>query len=801
MHENTIAILQEEARRLLDVEIDLLERMQAEPGVVVDEQDGGHQTFSSTSIGKDIEMLRGERAKLENLDMVLAVVGTMKAGKSTTINAIVGTEILPNRNRPMTALPTLIRHTPEQIEPVLRLENNAPINDLLGQLYEAYRSPAGQQALEGLERTDDMLQLLSMIQRQERFAMRYEGPEAIFGFLKSLNDLVRLAAVLGVEFPFSSYDEVHELPVIEVRFAHLSETAEAGGRLTLLDTPGPNESGQPHLRKMLREQLRNASAVLAVMDFTQLKSEADEQVRQDLESISEICSGRMYALVNKIDQANRNSDSPEQIQAFVADTLMGKRLKREHVFPVSSSFAYLANRARHELASGRRLSVSDAWVGDFGELALGMDWEEDIGDSDEVLRRADKLWRKSQFSAPLDNVIRMAHGQAAKLAIASAASKLVDIASRLSRFLEVRDTALAKSSKELEEQITSLLDDVRKVECLEKESQDKAENVLEEIDAGLDKIFKAIHRKICQEIDEGFKAGKATEKEQARARSQKDSSPKGLAGFFITALGVARDRHQTGFGFEFDESNPLIAFDSKDEAAALVEKIEEGVQYIIADGEKEMAGSIDVLLSGFRSTFSRDVKAEAVNLIETLNERFNRSGFAIDICLPDTAPLTFNYSASELLGEAVDSKQRTVTRYRRSSGVWGTICSWFDSSDWGWESYKATEGYYEVDVDSIREKINGSVESLFEELRGATNITVKAPLEAGVQQFFEQLKLTLENIRSDLAQSLIDKQSNRGEQEALAQRLAGLKRNVPEIRKDSEELKSDVQPSAEEVVA
>ncbi|PBW49882.1 hypothetical protein CJU09_08815 [Pseudomonas aeruginosa] len=98
MHENTIAILQEEARRLLDVEIDLLERMRAEPGVVVDEQDGGHQTFSSASIGKDIEMLRGERAKLENLDMVLAVVGTMKAGKSTTINAIVGTVLLLTEN-------------------------------------------------------------------------------------------------------------------------------------------------------------------------------------------------------------------------------------------------------------------------------------------------------------------------------------------------------------------------------------------------------------------------------------------------------------------------------------------------------------------------------------------------------------------------------------------------------------------------------------------------------------------------------------------------------------------------------
>ncbi|WP_275629606.1 dynamin family protein [Pseudomonas sp. 273] len=803
MHENTIAILQEEARRLLDVEIDLLERMQAEPGVVVDEQDGGHQTFSSESIVTDIEMLRDERAKLENLDMVLAVVGTMKAGKSTTINAIVGSEILPNRNRPMTALPTLIRHTPEQIEPVLRLENNAPINDLLGQLYEVYCGPVGQQALEGLERTDDMLQLLSMIQRQERFAKRYEGPEAIFGFLKSLNDLVRLAAALDVEFPFSSYEKVQELPVIEVRFAHLSETAKVGGRLTLLDTPGPNESGQLHLSEMLKLQLGKASAVLAVMDFTQLKSEADEQVRQKLEDISEICEGRMYALVNKIDQANRNSDSPEQIQAIVTDTLKKrKRLKCEHVFPVSSSLAYLANRARHELVNGRRLSVSDAWVGDFGKLAFGMmSWEESIEDAGKVLEAADRMWGNSRFSAPLDKVIRMAHGHAAKFAIGSAASKLVYISSRISRFLEVRDTALAKNSKELEEQITSLLEDVRNVECLEKESQEKAEKVLEEIDAGLDKIFRTIHQKIYQQIEEGFKAGKATEKEQARARSQQNASPKGVAGFFITALGVSRDHRQPGFGFEFDESNPLISFNSKEEAAALVGKIEEGVQGIVADGEKKMAESIDVLLSEFRAAFSNDVKAEAINLVEALNERFNRSGFAIDICLPDTTPIAFKYSASELLGKMIDSKQRTVTRYRRSSGVWGTICSWFDSSDWGWETYRATEGYYEVDIDSIRKKINGSIKKLFEDLRDTTRVTIKAPLEAGVHQFFEQLKLTLENIRSDLAQSLIDKRSNRGEQQALAQRLTVLKRHVPDIQKDSEELKKDVPPVTEEAMA
>jgi len=62
--------------------------------------------------------------------LVLAVVGTMKAGKSTTINAIVGREIMPNRNRPMTALPTLIRHVPGRVQPLPRLQKVQPLNDL-----------------------------------------------------------------------------------------------------------------------------------------------------------------------------------------------------------------------------------------------------------------------------------------------------------------------------------------------------------------------------------------------------------------------------------------------------------------------------------------------------------------------------------------------------------------------------------------------------------------------------------------------------------------------------------------------
>ena len=49
MHEKNIELLRDEAERLLQVEIDLLNQMRTEPGVVTAEQTGEHQTRRSST--------------------------------------------------------------------------------------------------------------------------------------------------------------------------------------------------------------------------------------------------------------------------------------------------------------------------------------------------------------------------------------------------------------------------------------------------------------------------------------------------------------------------------------------------------------------------------------------------------------------------------------------------------------------------------------------------------------------------------------------------------------------------------
>ncbi|ENE3472518.1 dynamin family protein, partial [Shigella flexneri] len=214
MHEKNITLLCDEADRLLQLSINLLRQMVDEPDVLSDGKNENGQLFDKQKALKRIKELEGEQIKTARREMVLAVVGTMKAGKSTTINAIVGQEILPNRNRPMTSVPTLIRHVPGKTEPVLHLEHIQPVRNLLITLQEKVATPAGQQVAQTLQQTGDTRELLDILTDDGWLKNEYHGEEGIFTGLASLNDLVRLAAAMGSEFPFDEYAEVQKLPVI-----------------------------------------------------------------------------------------------------------------------------------------------------------------------------------------------------------------------------------------------------------------------------------------------------------------------------------------------------------------------------------------------------------------------------------------------------------------------------------------------------------------------------------------------------------------------------------------------------------
>ena len=791
MHEKNIALLCDEADRLLQLNINLLRQMVEEPDVLSDSKNENRLLFDKQKALKRIEELEGEQIKTARREMVLAVVGTMKAGKSTTINAIVGQEILPNRNRPMTSVPTLIRHVPGKTEPVLHLEHIQPVRNLLITLQEKLATPAGQQVAQTLQQTGDTRELLDILTDDGWLKNEYHGEEEIFTGLASLNDLVRLAAAMGTEFPFDEYAEVQKLPVIDVEFSHLVGMDACQGTLTLLDTPGPNEAGQPQMEVMMRDQLQKASAVLAVMDYTQMNSKADEDVRKELNAIADVSTGRLFVLVNKFDEKDRNGDGADAVRQKVPAMLNSDVLPASRVYPGSSRQAYLANRALHELRKNGTLPVDEAWVDDFVREAFGrMKKDYVCKDSELATEGATDLWECSLIDQLITEVILSSHSRAAALAVDSAAAKLMQNAENISEYLSLRHQGLMQSIQSLQAHITSLLEDIREIaDCQEQVTAD-VRMAMEEIDARTRELLTGVCTSLEEELNDYFRSGKRKEQQMLEEENSAQPRERNAFAFFHDIFGTGNQHDRMR---DFDPDSPEIKFSDRREALELMTQIESTVTSLHREAEAQFRPELEKIVSGIETGFRGTALYATENIAGRINTRLEDEGFTVKISFPAVSQLQTRLAVKTNLSALMEERTETVTRRRRQSGVWGTVCRWFGTSDLGWENYDEDVSRSVININKVREEVMSLTRAYFGELQASIEQDINQPVRQEIDAFFCAFREKVEQLRNTLIQSSEDHKRDQQAQERLTRRLQALNERVPELITDSKALREELE--------
>ena len=791
MHEKNIALLCDEADRLLQLNINLLRQMVEEPDVLSDSKNEKRLLFDKQKALKRIEELEGEQIKTARREMVLAVVGTMKAGKSTTINAIVGQEILPNRNRPMTSVPTLIRHVPGKTEPVLHLEHIQPVRNLLITLQEKLATPAGQQVAQTLQQTGDTRELLDILTDDGWLKNEYHGEEEIFTGLASLNDLVRLAAAMGTEFPFDEYAEVQKLPVIDVEFSHLVGMDACQGTLTLLDTPGPNEAGQPQMEVMMRDQLQKASAVLAVMDYTQMNSKADEDVRKELNAIADVSAGRLFVLVNKFDEKDRNGDGADAVRQKVPAMLNSDVLPASRVYPGSSRQAYLANRALHELRKNGTLPVDEAWVDDFVREAFGrMKKDYVCKDSELATEGATDLWECSLIDQLITEVILSSHSRAAALAVDSAAAKLMQNAENISEYLSLRHQGLMQSIQSLQAHITSLLEDIREIAGCQEQVTADVRMAMEEIDARTRELLTGVCTSLEEELNDYFRSGKRKEQQMLEEENSAQPRERNAFAFFHDIFGTGNQHDRMR---DFDPDSPEIKFSDRREALELMTQIESTVTSLHREAEAQFRPELEKIVSGIETGFRGTALYATENIAGRINTRLEDEGFTVKISFPAVSQLQTRLAVKTNLSALMEERTETVTRRRRQSGLWGKICGAFGTSDWGWETYKEDVSRSVININTVRKEVMSLTRAYFGELQASIEQDINQPVRQEIDAFFCAFREKVEQLRNTLIQSAEDHKRDQQAQERLTRRLQALNERVPELITDSKALREELE--------
>lgn len=776
MHTQTIFELSQEAERLLQLALNNLDSLKSMPIAKLDStaaaMSGVNNNvlplhFSARGVDAQQAMLNNELRKITRLEMVLAIVGTMKAGKSTTINAIVGTEVLPNRNRPMTALPTLIRHTPGQKEPVLHFLHVSPIDTLITQLQKKLCDKDRGKLARRLEIDKDMNTLLERIERGEAFEKHHLGAEPIFHCLKSLNDLVRLSQELGVEFPFSEYAAIEHIPVIEVEFVHLAGLDAHLGQLTLLDTPGPNEAGQPHLQKMLSEQLARASAVLAVMDYTQLKSISDAEVRQAISAAGK--SVPLYALVNKFDQKDRNSDDEEQVRAMISGTLMKGNISPGQIYPVSSMWAYLANRARYEMNVHGRLPdhQDQRWVQDFAEAALGRRWRTaDLDDIDHIRHAADLLWEDSLFEQPIRKLIYAAYANASLFALRSASHKLLNYAQNAREYLDFRHQGLTVAFDELELNIARLEEDMTMLRQRQSVVSDEVQHEVEEALNATDAFLLRQKGELHQALGDIFSRPSILD----------------LAG-----------REPSSLRADDADAIQQLVLDDEGQAQIVLSKIRSSCEQIMLNAQSRIGRELALRFDQLEATLARSLN-EAMRPIETrIKEQLSHAGFRARISFPAFQANQLNFNTRGLFNDAIVQDTPPASQPAGAGSVRNTVSRWLNNPGWGWEEYVVTRTRYVIDIAQLHGKFTQHTDQFCDQIRKALAAQVDVSVTAGMATFFAEFSLCLTGLQESLRDSLAVRQQNEHSTRALSQLLKQSMTTAAWIQEDTRLLRDDIQ--------
>jgi GTPase SAR1 family protein len=736
------------------------------------------------------------KQNVEDLELVMAIVAPMKAGKSTIINAIVGQDILPSRASAMTTLPTEILLRSDEAQPVLVLDKStlSCLKTALSTLQQKIQANGLDQAVAKMAKYPHLTELIPKI--QDGFSIQPEimGLADIKETLTDLNDIVRVCTVLDPLIdPLNQ--ENFDVPCIYTPFWKATDTSQAKllGNLVIVDTPGPNEAGENlRLSAVVADQLRRSSMVLIVLDFTQLNNKAAEEIKRQVQPVIRLLGKEnLYVLVNKVDQrTEKDPMTSEKVKQFVlADLGLGESSDAGRVFEVAARWAFCAasflsemqhhpNIKKEEMKTARALA----------EQVFGIDWEEELEDCslEQLQKKAQRLWKKSGFEPFLENAISVLMESAAPRCIKSALNLSRKRLEELRDDVQLRSSAIAKDEAKLRLEVGALEEDLEHLEVCRKRLKevDKIKNKLQKNLEDLLGDLKVAARVSLEDYfaKEDYERGNLIQKLDIDTRKL-FLSPLGSFELFpkwISERLKSAVEFKTSGIFEFDSEYRAEEFANQAVAYA-----QQRAESLLVTVRERTTQEVEKARSGLMSFLERETNP----IIERARTRLNQS-FNITLSLPppvvDTSDdISVNRPRIRSQTKTVDQGYEDVTVKKRVWWHW----LWIVPTDVTEKRKRPDKkvNYYTVSLNELIPEINYSIEASITAIGEGLNRYLDDDFQQRVDKFFASLDAYLSNYRDSLKQAQEDQQLAVEDKKTL---IDGLNSIVPEATEQIKKCKT-----------
>ena len=702
-------------------------------------------------------ILENEGDKLKNLEFIISIVGTVKAGKSTTINAIVGQEILPNRAYPMTTLPTLVTHKKGQVEPKLTMPKYETLNKFLNQVREKLKRVSNGEFSKD-SHGKEIIKTIS--DKNLRFKEIYQGKDNIYIFLQTLNDLMRLAKDIKLTPPYKEFEKINELPRIEIEFYYLNHLEDMSNtRLSLLDTPGPDEFGHSEeLKNIFTTQLKQSSAIMLVMNYTVINNEGAGKAREEIKEIQKLIEKEhLFILANKFDERTSKDPDYEQTKQNISKSMFNETIKENNIFPLSSKWAYLVNLAKREIELNGKIDKNLSWAEDFGDEILGRKWESKIEDNKEVEECCIEAWQDSYFEEPLNKIIIHGYSNTTFKSLSSVLHKIKGINEELLNVFKVSENSLEKNIDTLNNDISNLEKDIKNISNIQKSLDEDIQKELENIEQNIEKQEEEFLQNAKNEIGNIY--GNTNHmlmknKKELRIKEQIERNKK-LPNQIWERLIPSREnlneeKNDSKSKNEKElEENGKLRFENESDAKSFISELNEKLAFNVKNTLEKLDEMLNNQVSIFIPNLNEKIEDNIGSVIEKIKERV---GDDVQIKIPNLKIDKDGNIVGNHLKDAVETKTEKLRKLKEQEGFWGSFKRAISPDDWEWGrdvDYVYSQ-YFELTKDGIDKQIDLAFEDVSKSIRKTTDDIFEHQIKHEISQSIDKLIKEIENYRCEM---------------------------------------------------
>jgi GTPase SAR1 family protein len=614
-----------------------------------------------------IDILQHEAENVARLELRMAIVAPMKAGKSTIINALIGDNILPTRGSAMTTLPTEIAFHKETACPTLILTKEGI--DLIMKLQHRIQLylKSTKSSVEEIFHNQTQLVKIAVDIFGSKTGCYFiplantTGLNQIQQTLTFINDLVRIYLILSKKEdsdlkdvslkPLLQKSIRLEVPAGSLRYENINDTETSVGNLTIVDTPGPNEaSASQELQEIVRGELQKAAIVILVLNFTTMGTETDQEIFEEVDAIREanVDNDCIYVIVNKVDQRRKGDMSKDDVKKFIATRYQIEEKTNQpsdkRIFEMKAVHCLVLRRFFREIKefenSNQSIEIKKlTTVEELTNELYKFEVDEDERDLEQLRKDAKNMWKHAGFEEFTECAISDLIKKIAPRSIISALNICFRNGNKLHEQITLRQTLLDASVKSLENESEQLQLDCDKLTKLRNENLIKLDEECTKLGKQIDGEMKiALDR--CEALTaELFRKDTWQSNFDLGRYYAKRTFGTGLilggilTGVVVTGgvLGIVGAAVAGVAGSTvLQNTDDTKSFANEDEAKKFIDALREEVNGLCYQVYKSLRDKIDSICSNINNSLLKYLVATTSDIVNKANERLNKN-FKIEL--------------------------------------------------------------------------------------------------------------------------------------------------------------------------